>query len=116
MLIKEKRLVKWFSHVAASAGALSAALGLLVMIGWHSHTPTLIQVHPSFAAMVYNTALGFLLCGAAVALLALGRGRRWALAGGLYGSTFGLLTLVEHLFDIHLGIDRLLMTPYIITG
>src|SRR5947199_6096070 len=115
MVEKEKRLVKWSSRVAAISGALPAALGLPALIGWHTHTLTLIQVHPAFAAMVYDTALGLFLCGAAILWLALQR-RRLALVGGLYGLGVGLLTLSEYIFNIDLGIDRLLMNPYIITG
>ena len=38
-------------------------LGLLVILGWHSHSIILVKIHPSFISMMYNTALVFLLAG-----------------------------------------------------
>ncbi len=58
--------------VAFGGGLLSAVLGLTVLLGWHTHNITLIQVFPAFVPMQYNTALGFILCGLAL-LLALQR-------------------------------------------
>ena len=45
-------------------GMATLVLGLAVMIGWHLKLPLVIQIHPSFVPMQYNTALGFLLAGA----------------------------------------------------
>jgi signal transduction histidine kinase/ActR/RegA family two-component response regulator len=116
MIEKQERLVKWFSRVAIVSSAGSAALGLLALIGWHTHILVLLQVRPAFVAMVYNTALGFFLCGAAILAVALGRRRHMAMVGSLYGMGAGLLTLIECGFKIDLGIDRLLMDPYITIG
>lgn len=38
------------------------ALGALVIYGWYTHNLALLQIHPSFVAMQFNTALGFVLC------------------------------------------------------
>ena len=95
-----------------AAGGASAALGLLVLLGWYTHNVTLVQVMPIFVPMQYNTALGFLLCG--VGLLSVGYRRpRLAMAcGGLAGAV-GLLTLIQYIFGLDLGIDQLLMEHYI---
>jgi PAS domain S-box-containing protein len=112
---KANPAVKWFSRVAVVAGGLSATMGLLALIGWHTHIAILVQGRPSSAAMVYNTALGLFLSGMAVVSLALGR-PRVALAGSFYGVVVGLLTIIEYLFRLNLGIDQLLMNAYIVTG
>lgn len=93
-------------------GALATALGLLVVVGWHTHIQALIQVRPNSVAMVYNTALGFILCGTGIIAIALGR-PRWATPGGVLVSAIGLLTLVEYQFGVDFGIDQLLMKHYI---
>jgi hypothetical protein len=63
---------RWPTIVATVAGGLSAALGLTFIMGWHPHDLAISQILPSFIAMVYNTAVGFLLCGAALLMIALG--------------------------------------------
>jgi hypothetical protein len=95
-----------------TSGSLVAALGELVVVGWHTHNQTLLQVRPNFVMMVYNSALGFILCGTAIIAIALNR-LRWATPGGVLASAIGLLTLVEYQFRVDLGIDQLLMKPYI---
>ena len=101
--------------VAAASGASVAALGGLVVAGWLTVAVVLIQVLPGFPPMQYNTALGFMICGAALLSAALDLRRPTALLGGLSG-TIGLATLTQHLFKTDLGIDQLLVETYIWTG
>jgi PAS domain S-box-containing protein len=101
--------------VAAASGASVAALGGLVVAGWLTVAVALIQVLPGFPPMQYNTALGFMICGAALLSAALDLERPTALLGGLSG-TIGLATLAQHLFHTDLGIDQLLVETYIWTG
>jgi PAS domain S-box-containing protein len=100
---------------AAASGASVAALGGLVVAGWLTVAVALIQVLPGFPPMQYNTALGFMICGAALLSAALDLRRPTALLGGLSG-TIGLATLLQHLFHTDLGIDQLLVETYIWTG
>jgi signal transduction histidine kinase/CheY-like chemotaxis protein len=95
---------------ATSVGTALAVmlLGLLVLFGWHIGSATLVQVLPQFAPMQYNTALGFLLCGLGLLLLALDRPRGAAIAGGL-AAVLGGLTLTQFVGDFDLGIDQALM-------
>ena len=58
----ELKRILWVSSL--TAGLATLLLGLLVIFGWHTGNRTLIQVFPSFVPMQYNTALGFVLCGA----------------------------------------------------
>jgi PAS domain S-box-containing protein len=101
--------------VAAASGASVAALGGLVVAGWLTVAVALIQVLPGFPPMQYNTALGFMICGAALLSAALDLTRPTALLGGLSG-TIGLATLAQHLLETDLGIDQLLVETYIWTG
>ncbi|WP_367872087.1 PAS domain S-box protein [Luteolibacter sp. Populi] len=95
-------------------GMMVMALGLTVIVGWHARLPALIQLHPDFAPMKYNTALCFLGAGGGVLAIAL-RARRVALALGSIVALVGLLTLAEYAFDSDLGIDQLLFRTYIFT-
>jgi PAS domain S-box-containing protein len=101
--------------VAAASGASVAALGGLVVAGWLTVAVALIQVVPGFPPMQYNTALGFMICGAALLAAALELRRPTALLGGL-AAVMGLMTLGEYLFRADLGIDDLLVETYVLTG
>lgn len=99
-------------RVLIAAGAVTAALGVVVMVGWHGGAMALVQVHPAFVPMQYNTALGFVLAGAACVLLGARRGQVAAIAGAVT-TALGLLTLAQYVFGADLGIDRLFVEPYI---
>jgi PAS domain S-box-containing protein len=101
--------------VAAASGASVAALGGLVIAGWLTVAVALIQVLPGMPPMQYNTALGFMISGAALLSATLDLRRPTALLGGL-GASIGLATLFQSLFQINLGIDDLLVETYILTG
>ena len=102
-----------FLHTwAFTAGGFSAALGLVVMVGWHAHSAALIQLNPTLVPMQYNTAIGFLLSG--LMLLAHGRDFRAAeLTFAVMVAIIGLLTLLEYIVGADLRIDQLLMQHYI---
>lgn len=102
-----------FLHTwAFTAGGFSAALGLVVMVGWHTHSAVLIQLNPTLVPMQYNTAIGFLLSG--LMLLAHGRDLRAAeLTFAVMVAIIGLLTLLEYIVGADLRIDQLLMQHYI---
>ena len=110
--MQEITSAKFPKVLATVAGGLSTALGLTVLVGWHTHNTALLQIHPSFVAMVYNTALAFFVCGMALIAIALGRPRLAAISG-IYALVIGLLTLCEHIFDFNLGIDQLFMRHYV---
>ncbi|MGH7510173.1 MAG: ATP-binding protein [Gemmatimonadales bacterium] len=101
--------------VAAASGATVAILGGLVVAGWLTVAVALIQVLPGFPPMQYNTALGFMVCGAALLAAALDLRRPTALLGGL-AAAIGLATLFQFVFHSDLGIDELLVETYVFTG
>lgn len=100
--------LRWPSLVMVATGGISAALGLIVLVGWYTHSVTLVQIVPTFVPMQYNTALEFLICGAGLLATAFGQPRLAAVGGGI-AAAVGLLTLIQYLFDVNLGIDQLLM-------
>jgi len=85
-------------------GGATLLLGLVVIIGWYTGSRTLIQVLPQFVPMQYNTALGFVLSGAALLLLIRERGRG-AVALGALTALIGAPTLVEYVAQVDLRED-----------
>ncbi len=98
--------------VTLLVGALCVLLGLSVVIGWHTHNEALVQVRPQYTPMAYNTALCFVIGGAALLSLALGR-RHVAGAGGAVVATMGALITIQYVSGLDFGIDRFLVEPYI---
>ncbi|MCZ6655629.1 MAG: response regulator [Planctomycetota bacterium] len=96
----------WVMGLTTSVATL--ALGLIVLLGWHIDNRTLIQVLPTFVPMQYNTALGFVSCGASLLGLLLNRFRLTVISG-YFVILIGGLTIVEYIAGVNLGIDELLM-------
>jgi diguanylate cyclase (GGDEF)-like protein/PAS domain S-box-containing protein len=93
--------------VLLGTGASCVVLGLLVLIGWHTQHPPLIQLRPGLSPMNYNTALA-VLCGG-LGLLALAVGRyRGVLISALWPTIAGALTLTQYLLGINVGVDEFL--------
>ncbi len=89
----------------AISGAVVAATGLLVMIGWGLGLDTFKSLLPGLATMKANTALCFLLAGLSLALRRR-RAARLACAGAVLAVAG--LTLAEYLAGADFGIDQLL--------
>ncbi|MBS1526246.1 MAG: PAS domain S-box protein [Bacteroidetes bacterium] len=86
------------------------AVSLVVMVGWVCNITVLKQVVPGFVPMVFNTALCFILFGAALLVTQYSKtsfGRAVFLSLSLAGTLIGLLTLLEFLFGFNAGIDQL---------
>lgn len=89
--------------VMALAGA-GILLGLLVLLGWHFNTFSMVQRMPDLLSMQYNAALSFVFCGIALLLIALNH-PRVASGFGLLVLLMGGLSLAQNLLGISLGID-----------
>ncbi len=100
-------------HFGAMAPiVLSIAIALLVIVGWHINSPVLIQIHPSFVPMQYNTAVCFLLCGlGGLAKFALNH--RASIYFVLPATAIAVTTLFQYIFGVNLGIDQIFMQHYI---
>src|SRR5688500_16030449 len=92
--------------MAFAASGIAMALGLAGLVGWHTGSAILLQLGPTLAPMQYNSALSFVLSGAGLLALALGRSRL-GMACGTAVAAIGSVTLVEYLLGIDLGIDQL---------
>src|SRR5262245_5922940 len=104
------------THLAHSVmlvtGGFAVVLGLLVLLGWHTHSVHLLQMIPTFAPMQYNAALGLLLCGCGVLALLGG----WCRVAGVCGALRmlrGVLKRSDYRGGIDLGIDQLFMQHFI---
>lgn len=100
------------TRLAAVVGVTVAFLGCAVLAAWSFDLPVLKSLHPDWATMKPNTALSFLLAGAALWLLSpVETAPRRRLAGRLGAvavSAIALLTIASYVFDHDLGIDQLL--------
>lgn len=101
-------LTRSLRYMAFLMGALTALLGIVVIIGWYTGNRTLIQVMPGFVPMQYNTALGFVFSGAALLLIVLNK-PKLALIASLITVLVGGLTLLQYILGISLNIDELFM-------
>jgi PAS domain S-box-containing protein len=99
-------------HFGRALGGAVAIAGALVLCGWIFHVHVLKILVPGHASMKANAALGMLLGGLAVWLLApepLPRAaRRAGLALGLAVALLGLGTTAEYLSGVDLRLDQLL--------
>jgi PAS domain S-box-containing protein len=89
-------------------------LGVIVIIGWYTNTSLLVQIHPEFVPMQFNTALGFFLCGGALISLVNNKKITTRILSVLT-LIIGVLTLCQYIFDINIGIDELFMDHSILT-
>jgi len=107
--------VDWPRYVALSVGVAVGGFGVAVLIAWSTHFVRLIQVAPGQPPLTRQAALCYLLNGAGLALLAVGRRRAAFVCAGLVF----LLTIVvglEYALDRNLGVDELLGPGYITEG
>ena len=96
----------WPRLEVKAVGAVVAALGATVLVGWATHSRSLIVIYPP-TAMQRNTALGLLICGLGMIGLA-GRRKLPALLSGAFCALLGLLTAIEYALGLNLRIDELL--------
>src|SRR6266853_6317439 len=91
----------------SAAGALLALLGGTVILGWWMQLSSLVRVLPGFTPMVFNTALSFVLAGAALLMPVSNTQRHKHVTAVLGGALAIIATLVlaEHLLNLNLGID-----------
>lgn len=88
-----------------------AFLSVSVMVGWHLHNISLVQIHPEFAPMKFNTAFCFFLVASAFSLWTSHQYKLAATASALVLLT-AILTLSQYAWPINIGIDTLFVTPF----
>lgn len=101
-----------FKILALAASGLSAAVGLLVLLGWGCGIDRFISIVRGWPVMLPNSAVMFVAAGSAAALLRPESIPGWRRTLGRLLCVFVIwlsaLTLGEYLFGWDLGIDRLL--------
>jgi hypothetical protein len=111
------RSIRRYLLFAQSAGVVSIAVGALVLVGWAFDIAVLKSVVPGMTRMKPNTAVCFILLGAALWLFRKKpaqsesvhpRRQVVAQACALLAALIGSVTLVEYLFGFDAGIDKLL--------
>ena len=86
-------------------------LGVLVLAGWICKSERLVQLHPDWVPMQFNTALGFIVM--AFVGFACARhhdGRRLSFSSVL--SALAVITLAEMASGVDLGVDTLFFDPW----
>src|SRR5688500_3701975 len=104
--------------VANLCAALLIMLGSLVICGWVFHIPSLVQIFPGLIGMVMNTAINFVLLGVVLFLLnksSLQHRFKLILVRILllYILIIALVSLIQDIFSINLGIDRMFVHPWL---
>jgi len=95
-----------------TAGCAVAALGAAVLLAWHVHFVSLIQVIPGRTPTHRMTALALLLSGASLAFTAANRKRAGILCAAVL-LLIATLVLLEYAAARPLGIDELLGSDYL---
>lgn len=96
-----------------SAGV--SMLALIVIYGWYSHTPLLIQIHHTFVAMQFNTALCFLFCGVSIFSRSL-KSKKLSTFLAAIVILISASTFIQYIGHINLSIDQLFIEHYITTN
>lgn len=112
----DPRLVKRLTVFAAMTALFSVVVGLSDLAGWRFHIVSLTTWGAAPVTMVANTAVCFVLLGISLWLLrragsqSLGWARKLtARTAAAVGGLVGLLSLLEHVFRLTLGVDQLLL-------
>jgi PAS domain S-box-containing protein len=109
------RRIDWPRYLALGIGVVISAFGIAVLIAWSTHYIPLIQVAPGQPPLSRQAAFGYVLSGAALVLLSLGRRRAAAVCASIV-LLQAVLVSFEYLLDRDLGIDQLLGPGYITEG
>ncbi|MGE5216147.1 MAG: hypothetical protein ACM3SP_03980, partial [Chloroflexota bacterium] len=105
---QNRAAIPHLKYCILASATLSGALGLFGLAAWLTGNTMLVKILAGAIALQPNTAIGFLLCGAA--LFAARRGmRRVELLFGIGVELLGLVTISEYLFNLDLRINEALL-------
>ena len=85
--------------------SITIIVSLLVMLGWYNRIDYLVQIHPTFAPMQFNTALGFLLSSLSVILL-VSKYNRGAAGLAILVFLLAAVTASQYIFGFSAHIDE----------
>ena len=101
-------------HFALAVGVTVAALGCLILAGWVARSIPLVQPIPGLAPAYPPAALIYVAAGVAVAAIATGFLGAARLATAVVLVVAALIAF-EHLTDVPLGLDQMLVPPGFLT-
>lgn len=107
----DREHVGWRWTTAGATGVVLVALGGIVCTGWWIESTRLVQIRADLAPMKFNTALGFILLGAALLSWSLRRTIASTVFAAL-AATMCSLTMAQHITGLDLGLDTLLHSPF----
>ena len=117
---EQPRAERGLAAVAEGAAFATIALGVLVLAGWTVGFAPITNVNPAWVTMKANTALSFVLSGAALLLTVGIRGdavhKRWAgiaVGTAVVATTLSVFTLVEYVARVDLGVDEFLVRDWL---
>jgi PAS domain S-box-containing protein len=100
-------IVARFRRGSRLGGLLVASIGVFALTGWVLDIPALRSLHPSWTAMKANTAVCFVLLGAALLLFGHTR-QRWVVTVlGVVALVVPTLALIQDTFGWQFGVDEL---------
>lgn len=86
-------------------------LGLIVMIGWYANIPGFFQVNKAWVAMVFNSALCFILFSATL-LTYYYTYKKIAIITCSVAILMATVTLSQYIFSLNIGIDEFFVDAY----
>lgn len=101
------RKTRFLDRVLIPLPGIVGVLGFLVILGWITRSPVLMQVLPSWVPMQFNTALLFILTASATTLAFIPYSPRATRALCLIVGLFSAATLTQYLTGASFGIDEL---------
>jgi len=97
-------------------GTIVVLIGAMALYGWQAGHPAFVQLRPGYAPIQFNAAVSLILLGVGVWLMGAQRALWLTPMLAAPVALLGFLTLVQYLFTVDLGIDRLLFEPSIAVG
>ena len=97
------------------AAGVVALFGSAVLLAWHAHWVSFLQISPNSAAIEYNTGLCLILCSGGLALLTT-RFVRFAAAFGGVATVVGTVVLLEYMTVLPYGVDQMFIRDYIFSS
>ena len=94
------------------ASVVVAALGATILIAWHLHLRAVLQGMAGLISMKYNSAACFILCSLALSMLTTRRAHAAIVPAGAV-TAIAVLTLLEYVTPLRLGIDQLIVRDYV---
>lgn len=107
---KRKNRINALSKLGMILGLVTLLIGVMVLVGWKFEISVLKSILPGYVSMKANTAIGFILAGMSLTLLGFNitiLSCRLSIFFAAITGVIGLLTLIQYIFNINLGIDQL---------